>query len=67
MGDEPVSAASRRRRQHAIGFRHLAKICGKAVVGGRPIYKRKNLGSVAEAIQRERDFARRQAQIKRKS
>lgn len=62
-----MSAASRRRRQHAIGFRHLALICGKSVNGGRPIYRRRALTSVAEAIQREREFARRQAQIKRKA
>lgn len=61
-----MSAASRRRRQFAIGFRHLARICGKSVQGGRPIYARHSLVTVHEAIEREREFARRQAQIKRK-
>lgn len=62
-----MSAASRRRRQWANGFGHLAKICGGSVRGGRPIYRRRSFGSVAEAIERERQQARRQAQIKRKS
>jgi hypothetical protein len=62
-----MSAASRRRKQFANGFSHLARICGKSIKGGRPIYKRRNYGSVAEAIEREREFARRQAKIKRKS
>lgn len=44
---------------------HLARI-GKGP-NNRPIYKRKSLLGVHEAIAREREFARRQAQIKRKS
>lgn len=59
-----MSAAKRRRRQHKIGFRHLARICGKSVVGGRPIYKATAQDSVAEAIAREREFVKRQAKIK---
>lgn len=58
--------ARRRRRQHAIGFRHLALICGKAVQGGRPLYRRRALLSVAEAIQRERAFAAKHAKMKMK-
>lgn len=54
-----MSAASRRRRQWANGHAHLAKL-------GRPIYRRRNYGSVAEAVQREREYAKRQATIKRK-
>lgn len=61
-----MSAASRRRRQHAIGFRNIARI-GSHKNQGRPIYRRRALSSVAEAIRREREFAKRQAQIKRKS
>ena len=61
-----MGASKRRRRQFAIGFRNLARICGKSVKGGRPIYRRSALGSIAEAIERERAFARRQALIKRK-
>lgn len=50
-----MSAASRRRRQHANGFSHLARICGKSFTGGRPIYRRIGVGmSVQEAIARER-------------
>lgn len=54
-----MSAASRRRRQHAIGFRHLARL-------GRPIYRRRMLLSVSDAIAAEKRRAARQAQIKRK-
>lgn len=50
-----MSAASRRRRQHANGFTHLARICGKAFTGGRPIYRRSApMLSVQDAIMRER-------------
>ena len=55
-----MSAASRRRRQHAIGFRHLARI-------GRPIYRRRKYLSISEAIIKERAFAARHAKMKRKS
>ena len=54
-----MSAASRRRRQHKIGFRHLARL-------GRPIYRRRAHLSVAEAIMKERAFAVRQAKMKSK-
>lgn len=60
-----MGAAKRRRRQFAIGFSNLARICGGSVKGGRPIYRRANLGSVAEAIERERALARKLAAIKR--
>lgn len=61
-----MSAARRRRRQFAIGFRHLARICGKNVKGGRPIYAGRATRSVHEAIARERELARRLANIKKK-
>ena len=54
-----MSAASRRRRQHTIGFRHLARL-------GRPIYRRRKYLSVAEAIIKERAFAARHAKMKSK-
>lgn len=61
-----MGAAKRRRRQWAIGHRHIARISSHKG-HGRPIYRRKAMTSVADAIARERDFARRQALIKRKS
>lgn len=61
-----MSAAKRRRRQAKMGYTHLAKICGKSVRGGRPIYKAKGQTSVAEAIARERAFAAREAARKAK-
>lgn len=66
-----MSALGRRQRQWAHGHRHLAKICGKAVKGGRPIYRRRRLISVAEAIANERakaaaEAARRARKAKRK-
>lgn len=59
-----AAAAKRRRRQFKIGHRHLARICGKHVKGGRPIYKGGTSLSVADAIQRERMQA--QAEMRRK-
>lgn len=61
-----MGAAKRRRRQAAMGYRNLARICGKNVAGGRPIYRRTALVSISEAIERERALARKLAQIKRK-
>jgi hypothetical protein len=61
-----MSHGSRRRKQFAMGHRHLAKICGKSYKGGRPIYAGKSSLSVSAAIARERDFARRQAAMKQK-
>lgn len=52
--------ARRRRRQWAINHTHLARL-------GRPIYRRKRLLTVADAIAAERRAAQRLAQIKRKS
>ena len=49
-GCRQVSAASRRRRQHAMGHRHLARICGGSVVGGRPIYKRRSKEFLAKKL-----------------
>lgn len=56
--------ARRRRRQHAIGFRHLALI-GHGP-NNRPIYHRASLGSVSEAIARERWLASQEAKRKAK-
>jgi len=53
-----MGAAKRRRRQFAINFRHIARL-------GRPIYRRRRLLSVSEAISRER--ARASAEAKRKA
>ena len=55
-----MSAASRRRRQHAIGFRHLAGL-------GRPIYRRRKYLSISEAIMKERALAAKHAKMKMKS
>lgn len=55
-----MSAASRRRRQHKMGFRHLARL-------GRPIYRRRAHLSISEAIMKERAFAARHAKMKMKS
>jgi hypothetical protein len=49
-----MSAAKRRRRQAAIGFTHIARL-------GRPIYRRQGNTSVADAINRERAAAMREA------
>lgn len=49
-----MSALGRRQKQWKNGHAHLAVICGHHVRGGRPIYRRAALVSVAEAIQRER-------------
>lgn len=49
-----MSAAKRRRRQAAMGYTHIARL-------GRPIYKRRGPTSVADAIAREREAARREA------
>ena len=50
--------ARRRRRQHAIGFTHIARL-------GRPIYRRRQLLDVGAAIAAERRRAARLAQIKK--
>ena len=52
-----MSAAKRRRRQMSRGYTHLARLCGKHIKGGRPIYRRRSTGTVAEAIARERAAA----------
>lgn len=54
-----MSAASRRRRQFAIGFRHRSRLPGKHTAGGRPIYPSTSGLSVAAAIARERAAAAR--------
>ena len=46
--------ARRRRRQHRIGFTHIAKICGGSIAGGRPIYRHRQLLNVSDAIAAER-------------
>ena len=56
--------ARRRRKQHAIGFRHLARI-GHGP-NNRPIYRRTQLLSVSEAIARERAQAAAEARRKAK-
>lgn len=61
-----MNASGRRCRQFANGFTHLAPICGGSVRGGRPVYTATAGISVAQAIERERATARRQAQIKAK-
>ena len=45
-----MGAAKHRRREHTIGFRHVARL-------GRPIYHRKRSLTIAEAIARERQQA----------
>lgn len=60
-----MSAAKRRRRQMTGGNKHLARICGKSVKGGRPIYRRRALVDVGAAIARER--AKAQMEAKRKA
>lgn len=59
-----MNANGRRVRQFNNGFRHLAKICGSSIRGGRPIYSGRTSLTVAESIQRERDSARREMQRK---
>lgn len=59
-----AAAARRRRRWFAIGFRHLARICGGSVQGGRPLYRGASGTTVADAIERERAAARREMQRK---
>lgn len=49
-----MSAIGRRIRQALNSYRHLAKICGKNVTGGRPVYKKRTLGSIHSAIAAER-------------
>ena len=61
-----MNAAGRRCREFANGFSRFSKICGRAVRGGRPVYTATAGISVAQAIERERAAARRQAQIKAK-
>jgi hypothetical protein len=61
-----TGAAKRRRRQFKMGFRHLAKICGGSVKGGRPIYPPQRSRSVADAIARNRMIAAREAQARTK-
>lgn len=52
--------ARRRRRQWAINHTHIARL------SGRPIYKRKQILSVGEAIARERRAAVAEASRKRR-
>lgn len=54
-----TSVAKRRRRQWANGHKHLARL-------GRPIYPPQKTRTVADAIAREREFARRQQTIVKK-
>lgn len=60
-----MNANGRRCRQFSNGHRHLAKICGHGVKGGRPIYRGGSSLSIAAAIERERAAARRQMQMKK--
>jgi hypothetical protein len=53
------AAAIRRRSQAKKSFRHLAP-------QQRPLYRRKALGSIHAAIERERIFAARQVASKKK-
>jgi len=62
-----MGAASRRRRQMTTGYTHIARINGKHIRGGRPLYKRHHLGTVADAIARERAAAAKLAKINQKS
>lgn len=52
-----MNANGRRCRQARNGYKHLARICGKAVKGGRPIYSGARTLTVQEAIARERRLA----------
>lgn len=61
-----MNANGRLCRKFAKGFSGFAKICGRAVRGGRPIYTATAGLSIAQAIERERAIARRQMQIKAK-
>lgn len=54
-----MNANGRRCRQFANGFRHVAKL-------GRPVYKATSSLSVAAAIAREREVARRMQAAKGK-
>lgn len=52
-------AAKRRRAQARNGYSHLAKL-------GRPVYSKKNHGTVHDSVERERRKAARMAAAKRK-
>lgn len=56
--------ARRRRRQHQISFRHLARI-GHGP-NNRPVYRKHSLSNVHEAIARERAHAAAEARRKAK-
>jgi len=64
-----MGAAKRRRRQLAMGNKHLARICGKHVRGGRPIYARHSkefyAAKLAASIAKERLISNRKSQRKR--
>lgn len=55
-----MNANGRRVRQANNRYRHLARICGGNVLGGRPIHASTTSGGVAEAIARERAAAARE-------
>ena len=60
-----MGAAKRRRRQLAMGNKHLARICGKHIKGGRPIYtphsKEFYTKKLASLIAKERLIANRKS------
>lgn len=61
-----MNAAGRRCREFGNGLARFAKVCGGSYRGGRRIYKATAHLSVAQAIERERVAAKREAARKAK-